>query len=69
LRFKGLKNVTDEKPIYKNLSWPVLFLIPTILVILLFWAIMGAIAGFMSTPEMLENEKRMPVRKALKLLK
>jgi hypothetical protein len=55
LRFKGLKNVTDEKPIYKNLSRPVWFLIPAILVILLFGAIMGAISGFMSTPEMLEK--------------
>jgi len=55
LRFKGLKNVTDEKPIYKNLSWPLLFLIPIILVILLLGAIMGAIAGFMSAPEILEE--------------
>jgi len=55
LRFKGLKNVTGEKPIYKKLSWPVLFLIPTILVILLFGAIMGAIASFMSTPKILEE--------------
>ena len=45
----------DEKPIYKKLSWPVLFLIPTILLILLLGAIMGAIAGFTSTPEMLED--------------
>jgi hypothetical protein len=55
LWFKGLKNVTDEKPIYKKLSWPVLFLIPTILIILLFGSIMGAIVGFMSTPEILEE--------------
>jgi len=55
LRFKDLKNVTDEKPIYIKLSWPLLFLIPTILVILLFGAIMGAIAGFMSAPEILEE--------------
>ena len=46
---------TNEKPIYKKLSWPVLILIPTILVILIFGAIIGAIAGFMSTPEMLED--------------
>jgi N-acetylmuramoyl-L-alanine amidase len=45
---------TDEKPIFKKLSGPVLFLIPTILVILLFGAIMGAIAGFTSTPKTLE---------------
>ena len=45
----------DEKPFYKKLSKPVLFLIPTILVILLFGAIMGAIAGFMSTPEVVED--------------
>jgi N-acetylmuramoyl-L-alanine amidase len=45
----------DEKPIYKKLSWPVLVLIPTILLILLLGAIMGAIAGFMSTPEMLKD--------------
>jgi len=45
---------TDEKPIFKKLSGPVLFLIPTILVILLFGAIMGAIAGFKSKPETLE---------------
>ena len=41
---------TDEKPIFKNLSGSMLFLIPTVLVILLFGAIMGAIAGFTSTP-------------------
>ena len=46
---------TDGKPIYKKLPGTVLFLIPTILVILLFGAILGAIAGFKSTPEMLEN--------------
>lgn len=46
---------TDIKPIYKKLPWHVLFLIPTVLVILLFGAIMGAIAGFMSTPEVLKN--------------
>jgi hypothetical protein len=46
---------TDEKPIYKKLPGTILFLIPTILVILLFGAILGAIAGFKSTPEMLEN--------------
>jgi hypothetical protein len=45
----------EEKPIYKKLPWPVLVLIPTILLILLLGAIMGAIAGFISTPEMLED--------------
>jgi len=52
---KSLQRKTDEKPIYKKLSWPVLFLIPTILLILLLGAIMGAIAGLTSTPEMLED--------------
>ena len=46
---------TDEKPIYKKLPRHVLFLIPTVLVVLLFGAIMGAIAGSMSTPEVLED--------------
>jgi hypothetical protein len=46
---------TDEKPNYKKLSGTVLFLIPTILVILISGAILGAIAGFKSTPEPLEN--------------
>ena len=52
---KSLQRKTDEKPIYKKLSWPVLVLIPTILLILLLGAIMGAIAGLRSTPEMLED--------------
>ena len=52
---KSLQRKTDEKPIFKKLSRPVLFLIPTILVILLFGAIMRAIAGFMSAPEILEE--------------
>ena len=52
---KPMYKTVDEKPIYKKLSWPVLFLIPTILLILLLGAIMGAIAGFTSTPEMLED--------------
>jgi len=52
---KSLQRKTDEKPIYKKLSRPVLFLIPTILLILLLGAIMGAIAGLRSTPEMLED--------------
>ena len=52
---KSLQGKTDEKPIYKKLSRPVLFLIPTILLILLLGAIMGAIAGLRSTPEMLED--------------
>jgi N-acetylmuramoyl-L-alanine amidase len=46
---------TGEKPIDKKLAKPVLFLIPTILLILSIGAIMGAIAGFMSTPEMRED--------------
>jgi N-acetylmuramoyl-L-alanine amidase len=46
---------TDEKTTSKKLSLPVLFLIPTILLILLLEAIMGAIAGLTSQPEMLEN--------------
>jgi hypothetical protein len=50
-----LQRKTDEKSIYKKLSKPVLFLIPTILLILLLGAIMGAVSGFMSTPEMLED--------------
>ena len=52
---KSLQRKTDEKPIYKKLSWPVLLLIPTILLILLLGAIMGAIAGLTSTAEMLED--------------
>ena len=52
---KSLQRKTDEKPISKKLSLPVLFLIPTILLILLLGAIMGAIAGLTSTPEMLED--------------
>ena len=44
----------DEKPFYKKLPRHVLFLIPTVLIVLLFGAIMGAIAGFMSTPQELE---------------
>lgn len=49
---KSIQKKTDKKPFYKKLSWPVLVLIPTILLILLLGAIMGAIAGFKSTPEM-----------------
>ena len=45
----------DEKPFYKKLPRHVLFLIPTVIVVLLFGAIMGAIAGFMSTPQVLED--------------
>ena len=51
---KPIQKTTDKIPFYKKLSWPVLVLIPTILLILLSGAIMGAIAGFISTPEMLE---------------
>ena len=49
-----IQKTTDKIPFYKKLSWTVLVLIPTILLILLSGAIMGAIAGFISTPEMLE---------------
>jgi hypothetical protein len=52
---KPMYKTVEEKSIYKKLPWPVLFLIPTILLILLLGAIMGAIAGFKSTPEMLED--------------
>ena len=52
---KSLQRKTDEKTISKKLSLPVLFLIPTILLILLLGAIMGAIAGLTSKPEMLED--------------
>jgi hypothetical protein len=52
---KSPQRKTDEKPIFKKLSLPVLFLIPTILLILFLGAIMGAIAGLTSTPEMLED--------------
>jgi gas vesicle protein len=51
---KSVQN-NDEKPFYKKLPRHVLFLIPTVMVILLFGAIMGAIAGFMSTPQVLED--------------
>jgi len=46
---------SDEKPFYKKLPRHVLYLIPTVLIVVLFGAIMGAIAGFTSTPEMLED--------------
>jgi hypothetical protein len=52
---KSHQRKTDEKPISKKISLPVLFLFPTILFILLLGAIMGAIAGLTSTPEMLED--------------
>jgi gas vesicle protein len=45
----------DEKPFYKKLPRHVLFLIPTVLIVMLFGAIMGAIAGFMSTPQVFEE--------------
>jgi N-acetylmuramoyl-L-alanine amidase len=47
---------TDEKLICKILPRYVLFLIPAVLVVMLFGAIMGAIAGLKSRPEMLEGE-------------
>jgi N-acetylmuramoyl-L-alanine amidase len=47
---------TDEKPICKMLPRHVLFLIPTVLVVMLFGAIMGAIAGLKNRPDMLEGE-------------
>jgi len=52
---KSLQRKTHEKTTSKKLSLPVLFLIPTILLILLLGAIMGAIAGLTSKPEMLED--------------
>jgi len=52
---KPIQKTTDKIPFYKKLSWPVLVLIPTILLILLSGVIMGAIAGFISTPEILET--------------
>ena len=52
---KPIQKTTDKEPIFKKFSWPVLFLIPTILFILLLGVLMGAIAGFRSTPEMLED--------------
>ena len=45
----------DEKPFYKKLPRHILFLIPTVLIVILFGAIMGAIAGFMSTPQVVEE--------------
>jgi hypothetical protein len=45
----------NEKPLYKKLPRHILFLIPTVLIVMLFGAIMGAIAGFMSTPQVLED--------------
>ena len=50
---KPIQKTTGEKPIYKKVPWPVLVLIPTILLILLLGAIMGAISGFKSRAEML----------------
>ena len=46
---------SDKKASYKKLPRYVLFLIPTALLIMLFGAIMGAIAGFMSTPQALKD--------------
>ena len=51
---KPIQKTTDEKLMSKRPSLSVLVLIPTILLILLLGAIMGAIAGFISTPEMLK---------------
>jgi flagellar basal body-associated protein FliL len=45
---------SDKKPFYKKLPQHTLFLIPIVLIVMLFGAIMGAIAGFMSTPQVLE---------------
>ncbi len=50
-----MDKTVEEKSIYKKLPRSVLVLIPTILLILLLGAMMGAIAGFKSMPEMLEN--------------
>jgi hypothetical protein len=52
---KPTQKTTDEKLMNKRPSLPVLVLIPTILLILLLGAIMGAIAGFINKPEMLKN--------------
>lgn len=52
---KPIQKTTVEKLMNKRPSLPVLILIPTILLILLLGAIMGAIAGFISTPEMLKD--------------
>ena len=60
---------SDEKPFYKKVPRHVLFLIPTVLIVVLFGAIMGAIAGFMSTPEILEEWKKNTCEKSVKLLK
>lgn len=46
---------SDKKPFYEKLPRHILFLIPTVLIIILFGAIMGTIAGFMSTPQVLED--------------
>jgi hypothetical protein len=46
---------SDKKPFYKKLPRHVLFLIPTVLIVMLFGAIMGAIAGFMSSPRVLKE--------------
>jgi hypothetical protein len=46
---------SDKKPFYKKLPRHILFLIPTVLIVMLFGAIMGAVAGFMSTPQALED--------------
>jgi gas vesicle protein len=51
---KSVQN-NDKKPFYKKLPRHVLFLIPTVLIVMLFGAIMGAVAGFMSTPQVLEE--------------
>jgi hypothetical protein len=52
---KPMYKTIEEKPMYKKPLWPVLVLVTTILAILLFGAIMGAIAGLKSKPEMLED--------------
>jgi len=51
---KPIQKTTVEKLMNKRPSRTILVLVPTILLILLMGAIMGAIAGFISTPEMLE---------------
>ncbi|TET70043.1 MAG: hypothetical protein E3J56_08675 [Candidatus Aminicenantes bacterium] len=52
---KPIQKTTGEQLMNKRPSWPILVLVPTILLILLLGAIMGAIAGFITTPEMLED--------------
>ena len=59
---KSVQN-NEKKPFYKKLPRHVLFLIPTVLIVILFGAIMGAVAGFMSTPQVLdENDVKLEAK-------